>query len=230
MLAHTFIRRFVAQCALHASLQAEHKIQSANGPLTLTLAKVGKAANDGDGHQEEQPTVHMGPRPCPFPPARLVLLLQVPKMLGSLRSSWCPDAMLVSFKLETDEQILLRKVGPARFCPRMGLHLRLAPVNRRGAGSCGHVVGAQTLSGCRTTSRSTPCQCCAAGLQCGGKLRRAPRGGQRAALSQGPPLAGRPGCRSSGAWHTCRGACCSNFCLVSHRPWPCPPCRARKCQ
>jgi hypothetical protein len=32
-------------------------------------------------------------------------------MLGALRRSWCPDAMLVSFKLETDEQILLKKVG-----------------------------------------------------------------------------------------------------------------------
>lgn len=32
-------------------------------------------------------------------------------MLGALRHAWCPAAMLVSFKLETDEQILLRKVG-----------------------------------------------------------------------------------------------------------------------
>lgn len=31
-------------------------------------------------------------------------------MLGTLRRAWCPAAMLVSFKLETDEQILLRKV------------------------------------------------------------------------------------------------------------------------
>jgi hypothetical protein len=32
-------------------------------------------------------------------------------MLGELRRRWCPQAMVVSFKLETDEQILLRKVG-----------------------------------------------------------------------------------------------------------------------
>lgn len=36
--------------------------------------------------------------------------VQVPKMLGTLRSTWAPDAFIVSFKLETDEQILISKV------------------------------------------------------------------------------------------------------------------------
>lgn len=36
--------------------------------------------------------------------------MQVPKMLGTLRSTWAPDAFIVSFKLETDEQILISKV------------------------------------------------------------------------------------------------------------------------
>ena len=31
-------------------------------------------------------------------------------MLGTLRSTWAPDAFIVSFKLETDEQILISKV------------------------------------------------------------------------------------------------------------------------
>ncbi len=35
---------------------------------------------------------------------------QVPKMLGTLRNQWAPDAFLVSFKLETDEKILISKV------------------------------------------------------------------------------------------------------------------------
>ena len=35
---------------------------------------------------------------------------QVPKMLGTLRSAWAPEAFIVSFKLETDEQILKSKV------------------------------------------------------------------------------------------------------------------------
>jgi hypothetical protein len=37
--------------------------------------------------------------------------VQVPKMLYALRHYWSPGCMLVSFKLETDESILLRKVG-----------------------------------------------------------------------------------------------------------------------
>jgi phosphopantothenate-cysteine ligase len=35
---------------------------------------------------------------------------QVPKLLGLLAGSWAPGAMVVSFKLETDEQILVDKV------------------------------------------------------------------------------------------------------------------------
>ena len=40
----------------------------------------------------------------------LVTFTQVPKMLGTLRSTWAPQAFIVSFKLETDEQILIKKV------------------------------------------------------------------------------------------------------------------------
>lgn len=36
--------------------------------------------------------------------------VQVPKMLNVLRHEWVPDAFVVSFKLETDENILLTKV------------------------------------------------------------------------------------------------------------------------
>ncbi len=38
-------------------------------------------------------------------------LSKVPKMLGVLRHGWAPGAFVVSFKLETDERILLKKVG-----------------------------------------------------------------------------------------------------------------------
>ncbi len=34
-------------------------------------------------------------------------------MLGALRSDWAPEAFLVSFKLETDDTILISKVCPA---------------------------------------------------------------------------------------------------------------------
>ena len=40
----------------------------------------------------------------------VALMLQVPKMLGTLRSSWAPEAFVVSFKLETDTAILVQKV------------------------------------------------------------------------------------------------------------------------
>lgn len=36
-------------------------------------------------------------------------LQQVPKCLGLLRNEWAPAAFHVSFKLETDEQLLLEK-------------------------------------------------------------------------------------------------------------------------
>jgi hypothetical protein len=68
-------------------LQAEHKIQSADGPLTLSLEKV-------------------------------------PKMLGALRHEWSPAAMVVSFKLETDIQILLQKAYGA--IEAYGVHLVVA--------------------------------------------------------------------------------------------------------
>ena len=41
---------------------------------------------------------------------------QVPKMLGTLRREWCPEAMVVSFKLETDDKLLIGKV---RDCSRL---------------------------------------------------------------------------------------------------------------
>ena len=36
-------------------------------------------------------------------------LSNVPKMLGQIKAEWCPGATVVSFKLETDERLLLAK-------------------------------------------------------------------------------------------------------------------------
>ncbi|XP_077249973.1 phosphopantothenate--cysteine ligase 2-like isoform X2 [Tasmannia lanceolata] len=55
---------------------AEHKIQSATGPLDMRLAPV-------------------------------------PKMLSVLREVWAPTAFCISFKLETDQKILLKKASMA---------------------------------------------------------------------------------------------------------------------
>lgn len=62
-----------AQHVLQCASQAEHKIQSRDGQLTLDLE-------------------------------------QVPKALGVLTGCWAPRAVVVSFKLETDEQLLITKV------------------------------------------------------------------------------------------------------------------------
>jgi hypothetical protein len=40
-------------------------------------------------------------------------LAQVPKMLGSVNNTWAPEAYCVSFKLETDEDILIKKATGA---------------------------------------------------------------------------------------------------------------------
>jgi hypothetical protein len=40
-------------------------------------------------------------------------LARVPKCLGTLREQWAPRAAVVSFKLETDEKILMDKAGGA---------------------------------------------------------------------------------------------------------------------
>lgn len=36
---------------------------------------------------------------------------RVPKALGTLRTSWAPRAMIISFKLETDHELLLEKAA-----------------------------------------------------------------------------------------------------------------------
>ncbi|KAG2425384.1 hypothetical protein HXX76_013798 [Chlamydomonas incerta] len=66
---------------------AEHKIQSADGPLELSLQRV-------------------------------------PKMLGELVNKWAPQAFTVSFKLETDQRILVHKAFTALH--RYGVHLVVA--------------------------------------------------------------------------------------------------------
>ncbi|KDO43115.1 hypothetical protein CISIN_1g021381mg [Citrus sinensis] len=51
-------------------------------------------------------------------------LLQVPKMLSVLRKEWAPMAFCISFKLETDAEILLEKADMAR--KKYGMHAVVA--------------------------------------------------------------------------------------------------------
>ena len=124
--------------------QAEHKIQSAGGPLVLSLERV-------------------------------------PKMLGALRHHWCPSAMVVSFKLETDQHILLHKVG--------GGHMELQWWGSSNAvllQSAVLILFAIHLLSCGSLTHSLP----AAGMWRGGGVWCAAGGRQRAALTQGQGVAG----------------------------------------
>lgn len=78
---------------------AEHKIQS-GGEAT------GGASGGGSGG------------------AFTLRLARVPKCLGTLREQWAPRAAVVSFKLETDERILLAKARGA--LDKYGVHAVVA--------------------------------------------------------------------------------------------------------
>jgi hypothetical protein len=68
----TFLAAAVSDFYIPWADLAEHKIQSRDGEMALSLRNV-------------------------------------PKCLGLLRSAWAPDAFHISFKLETDRQLLLKK-------------------------------------------------------------------------------------------------------------------------
>ena len=77
---------------------AEHKIQSSD------TARQGKTDGGDSGHKGV----------VPVPSKKLVVDLDpVPKFLKSLVDGWAPQAMVVSFKLETDPSILIGKAQMA---------------------------------------------------------------------------------------------------------------------
>ena len=107
---------------------------------------------------------------------------QVPKMLGTLHHDWCPRAMVVSFKLETEEHLLVKKVRKWACIKRLGGSSCLLPVPR-GLPCCW----------CRSIARRHALV--HAGPRGHPAARRAAGCGQHAAHAQGP---GVPGERSGG--------------------------------
>ncbi|EGS22786.1 phosphopantothenate-cysteine ligase-like protein [Thermochaetoides thermophila DSM 1495] len=89
---------------------AEHKIQS-----TDAVDSVKKNSNDGRGVrtpsvEEEETFDNFDSSPAVPRSKRLVIDLDpVPKFLKNLVEGWSPQGMIVSFKLETDPSILVRK-------------------------------------------------------------------------------------------------------------------------
>ncbi|KAJ9523613.1 hypothetical protein QJQ45_007313 [Haematococcus lacustris] len=93
-------------------------------------------------------------------------LRKVPKMLGLLTRQWCPAAMVVSFKLETDTHILVAKAAAA--LQAYGVHAAVANlletrkdrvllVTRAGSAWSGAGASIGTLSGI-TAGRGPPTQ------------------------------------------------------------------------
>ena len=100
-------------------LQADHKIQSSavDSTLLLKLTKVRK-------HPSRSNDVPWSSPPCLCMLGSFFMgptFKQVPKMLGELRHSWAPEAFVVSFKLETDDDILIQKVCNGTLCSFMTL-------------------------------------------------------------------------------------------------------------
>ncbi|KAG6109709.1 hypothetical protein E4U31_006665 [Claviceps sp. LM219 group G6] len=101
---------------------AEHKIQSTDAAMTTTavsaasssaIAKAAAAAVAavvGNGIPEEEEFDNFDASPRVVRSKRLVVDLDpVPKFLKNLVDGWAPQGMIVSYKLETDPAILVRK-------------------------------------------------------------------------------------------------------------------------
>lgn len=76
-------------------------------------------------------------------------LFQVPKILGNIKSDWAPEALLISFKLETDQNLVIPKARKAISAYGVDLvianelHTRRDKVFLVTADSCEEVVRAQ---------------------------------------------------------------------------------------
>jgi phosphopantothenate---cysteine ligase (ATP) len=85
----------------------EHKIQSTNA---TDLQAEGKDAPSKEEEQEEETFDNFDSSPAVPRSKRLVVDLDpVPKFLKNLVDGWAPEGMIVSFKLETDPEILVHK-------------------------------------------------------------------------------------------------------------------------
>ncbi|KAF8426052.1 DNA/pantothenate metabolism flavoprotein [Tirmania nivea] len=111
-MAMFYLAAAVSDFFVPPSRMVEHKIQS--GEIlqsVLARRKDGEAAKvvvkDEEGEQESENEVV---KAAPGARQKLVIDLDpVPKFLKKLVEAWAPDAMIISFKLETDPSLLLYK-------------------------------------------------------------------------------------------------------------------------
>jgi phosphopantothenate-cysteine ligase len=86
---------------------AEHKIQSLEIP---TNSSISKATSVPASASEEKEKTEKEEAPTQVQSKKLIVDLDpVPKFLKRLVDGWAPESMIVSFKLETDPQILVSK-------------------------------------------------------------------------------------------------------------------------
>lgn len=108
-MAMFYLAAAVSDFFVPPSRMVEHKIQSGETPQSaLAGKKDGEAAkvvvSDEEGNEKEVVKAAMGVG------QKLVIDLDpVPKFLKKLVEAWAPDAMIISFKLETDPSLLLYK-------------------------------------------------------------------------------------------------------------------------
>lgn len=96
---------------------SEHKIQSTNatdslkqGPTTITAEQRAQNKGDEESKETEEDFDNFDSTPRVPRSKRLIVDLDpVPKFLKNLVDGWAPEGMIVSFKLETDPNILVHK-------------------------------------------------------------------------------------------------------------------------
>eukprot|EP00585_Thalassiosira_rotula_P001220 CAMPEP_0196161558 /NCGR_PEP_ID=MMETSP0910-20130528/47393_1 /TAXON_ID=49265 /ORGANISM="Thalassiosira rotula, Strain GSO102" /LENGTH=572 /DNA_ID=CAMNT_0041426503 /DNA_START=39 /DNA_END=1757 /DNA_ORIENTATION=+ len=81
-----------------------HKIQSRDYGIKSQASSSTESSNGGDGGGETT-----SPMQVQSDNTLTLTLYPVPKVIPSLRKDWCPNAFVISFKLETDPSILRQK-------------------------------------------------------------------------------------------------------------------------
>jgi phosphopantothenate-cysteine ligase len=88
----------------------EHKIQSTNAAERQAIMDIEKESPENQGPDDEETFDNFDSSPAVPRSKRLIVDLDpVPKFLKNLVDGWAPEGMIVSFKLETDPEILVHK-------------------------------------------------------------------------------------------------------------------------
>ena len=102
-----YLAAAVSDFFVPADRMAEHKIQSTDAANSFNKEETAKPSN---GHKDEEEFDNFDGTPrAPRSKSLVIDLDPVPKFLKSLVDGWAPEGMIVSYKLETDPSILVKK-------------------------------------------------------------------------------------------------------------------------